>query len=77
MVLVQTQILKILDTGKGNILIVAKQLENFSTVRSYIHCTSTSRAIFFLKGMRIQHIQIDHGNMIRGHNELKTYVIKN
>jgi len=47
MMLVQTQILKILDTGKGNILIVTKQLENFSTVRSYIHCTSTSRAIFF------------------------------
>ena len=49
MVLVQTQILKILDTGKGNILIVAKQLENFSTVRSYIYCTSNIKGLFFFK----------------------------
>ena len=49
MVLVQTQILKILDTGKGNILIVAKQLENFSTVRSYIYCTSNIKGPFFLR----------------------------
>lgn len=47
MVLVQTQILKILHTGKGNILIVTKQLENFNTVRSYVYRTSTSRANFF------------------------------
>ena len=33
--------------------------------------------LFIFLGMRIQHIQIDHCNMIRGHNELKTYVIKN
>lgn len=44
---------------------VTKQIENSNSVRSYIYCASTSRANFFFQGIRIQYMQIDHGNMIR------------
>jgi hypothetical protein len=47
---------------------VTKQIENSNFVRSYIYCASTSRAnffFFFFQGIRIQYMQIDHGNMIR------------